>query len=89
VRCYVATTKVKEIKMNEMKDMDEFAMFVDIATRMTLFAMAKALTPEEIELAFSEINTSLTAQGGYEAEKLMPLTETYKDAVLRINADLV
>ena len=71
-----------------MKDIDEFAMCSDIATRMTLFAMAKALTPEEIEIAFNEINNSLTAQGVYEAEKLIPLTETYKDAVLQINAGL-
>ena len=69
--------------------MDEFAMCADITTRMALFAMAKALTPEEIELAFSEINNSLTAQGGYEAEKLIPLTETYKGAVLQINSGLV
>ena len=75
--------------MNEMKDMDEFAMCADIATRMTLFAIAKALTPREIELAFNEINNSLKVQGGYEVEKLIPLTEAYKDAVLRINADLV
>ena len=75
--------------MNNVKDIDEFAMCADISTRMTLFAMAKALTPEEIELAFNELNNSLTAQGGYEAEKLIPLTETYKDAVLQINASLV
>ena len=75
--------------MNNIKDMDEFAMCADIATRMTLFAMAKALTPEEIELAFNEINNSLTAQGAYEAGKLIPLTQTYKDAVLQINAGLV
>lgn len=71
-----------------MKDMDEFAMCTDIATRMTLFTMAKALAPDEIELAFSEINVSLTMQGGYEFEKIIPLTETYKDAALQINASL-
>ena len=75
--------------MKYMKDMDEFAMCTDITTRMTLFSMAKALTPEEIELAFNEINNSLTAQGGYEVENLVPLTEAYKDAVLQINAGLV
>ena len=74
--------------MNNIKDMDEFAMCADISTRMTLFAMAKALTPEEIEIAFSEINNSLTMQGGYEVGKLIPLTEAYKAAVLQINAGL-
>ena len=74
--------------MKSMKDMDEFVMCADISTRMTLFAMAKALTPEEIEMAFSEINESLTMQGGYELKKLMPLTESYKNAVLQINVGL-
>ena len=74
--------------MNAIKDIDEFAICADLTTRMALVAMAKTLTVEEVEFAFNQINTSLTMQGGYESEKLMPLTDAYKDAVLKISAGM-
>ncbi len=79
---------IKDIEEFTIGAIEEFAIGADVTTRMALFAMAKTLTVEEVEFAFNEINNSLTMQGGYESEKLIPITDAYKAAVLKISAGM-
>ncbi len=66
--------------MNQMKDLDEFAICTDISSRMALFALAYACDEEAINEVMDAIKESLIEV--YDEEKVSTLIKMYRESAL-------
>jgi hypothetical protein len=65
--------------MDQMKDMEEFAIHYDITARLALVAVAKVLTVQESDALLSGMEPALSEL--YPVEKVKPAVGNTKEAV--------
>lgn len=72
-----------------MDDLEEFAMMMDVVSRMAVVALAKALNPDDLEVLFEGVKVQLgEAYGDGKKEKLDSIVDRYKQGTIMVSRDL-
>lgn len=72
-----------------MEDLEEFAMMMDVVSRMAVVALAKALDPDDLEILFEGLKVQIgEAYGDDKKEKLGGIVDRYKQGTIMVSRDL-